>query len=261
MKIAIVGTGNIAYQMGRRLHAQGLEICQVIGRNSTVGNELALELGSVFSKNFDLRNLDCDAIVIAVSDKAIEKVAQSLNNVDSTIIHTSGSINIDVLPGDSIGVLWPLFSITRKRELDWKKIPLVTESSDNKAKNILAKLCDLLGGEQFFLSSKQISHAQLLAVFTNNFTNHFFHLIEEHQDRMKIDKKMFHSIIEDTFDTILTSDAKENNLFNRQTGPAIRKDKISMERHKEMLSKNPQLKKLYKTFSSSILNTYYGEEL
>jgi len=261
MKIAIVGTGNIAFQMGQRLSSQGINVSLIIGRNVQDGNRLASKIGCQFSDNFDTSDPECDVYILAVSDRAIEKVAKSLNRTDAILIHTSGSINMDVLPGNNTGVLWPLYSITKERILNWKEIPLVTESSNKRVENCLVTLTEALGGEQYFLNSKQRAHAHLLAVCANNFTNHFFHLIEEHQSELDLNKKMFHSIVKDTFDTILTSDTEENILLNRQTGPAIRKDKVSMKNHNEMLSENPQLRKLYETFSTSILETYYGEEL
>ena len=50
-------------------------------------------------------------------------------------------------------------------------------------------------------------------------------------------------------------DAQNNNDEKSENRQLVNSDKA------DLLAENPQLKKLYKTFSSSILNTYYGEEL
>ena len=94
MKITIVGTGNVAFHLGKRLQAQGVEITQVIGRNGLK----AASLGDILktkSTNF-LSNIDTssDIFIIAVSDNAIEEVAEKLSKsiATSLVVHTSGSI-------------------------------------------------------------------------------------------------------------------------------------------------------------------------
>jgi len=147
MKIAIVGTGNIAFQMGMKLAHSEINIEVVIGRNEKKGRNLAEKLNCRFTNNFDAKEIDCDIFLLAISDNAIGTVAKKLNRPDATLIHTSGSISIDALPAAKKGVIWPLYSITEKRTLDWQEIPLISESSNAQSEKTIKSLVNALEGK------------------------------------------------------------------------------------------------------------------
>jgi hypothetical protein len=50
--------------------------------------------------------------------------------------------------------------------------------------------------------------------------------------------------------------ALKGNPADSQTGPAIRYDLNTIEKHMELLSFSPELKKMYKEISESIMNYY-----
>ena len=51
---------------------------------------------------------DADIYIISVSDKAISAVAEELKDVNGLVVHTAGSVPMDVLPQTRRGVLYPL---------------------------------------------------------------------------------------------------------------------------------------------------------
>jgi len=193
---------------------------------------------------------------LAVNDQSIKSVAKKIKRDDAIMIHTSGSMDISLLTSENKGVIWPLYSIHKESSTKWNEVPLIVEYSNEKTKNAIDKITSALGSEIFKLNSKQRAHAHLLAVFINNFSQHLFYLIGEHQDKLNISPKMYDGILNDTLHKIVNADLKDS-----LTGPARRNDHVTMTKHLELLDENPAMKALYEDFSKSIVNTYYGEEL
>jgi predicted short-subunit dehydrogenase-like oxidoreductase (DUF2520 family) len=87
----------------------------------------------------------------------------------------------------------------------------------------------------------------LAAVMVNNFTNHLYALIEKYCKDENLDFYLLQPLIRETASRLETiSPAKS------QTGPAIRGDYTTIEKHLALLNKYPQLKKVYELFSESI---------
>ncbi len=83
MKIIIIGTGNIAHQMGQRLNDNGVKINKIIGRNSKRAEELADLLDCPFSTNFDYTDKEDVTYLLAVNDQSIEEVSKKIKQKES----------------------------------------------------------------------------------------------------------------------------------------------------------------------------------
>src|SRR5665647_2797862 len=97
MRIVILGTGNLATQLGMALHAQHAEIIQVYGRTDTSASDLANLLGCTSTTSKPEIITDADLYILAVSEAAITEVLSDAPIRDRLIVHTSGSISIDIL--------------------------------------------------------------------------------------------------------------------------------------------------------------------
>src|SRR5918993_5263485 len=108
MDIVIIGTGNTATVLGRKLKKAGHTILQVFGRNSSEASELAYELDSESTNYWNVVTRKADLYILAVSDIAIEEVFQELRLSDKTIVHTAASVSKNVLKEGSAhyGVLY-----------------------------------------------------------------------------------------------------------------------------------------------------------
>jgi hypothetical protein len=84
------------------------------------------------------------------------------------------------------------------------------------------------------------------AVFVNNFTNHLYHLGNEICKEHQVPFDILKPLILETAQKIITLSPEE-----AQTGPAIRKDKKTIETHQVFLSNKNQLN-IYKTLTKSI---------
>jgi predicted short-subunit dehydrogenase-like oxidoreductase (DUF2520 family) len=256
LEIIVVGTGNVAFQMALRLMSRGVNITGIIGRNKTESKRLASLLQCQYSTDVNAFKDHSKIYLIAVSDNAIKSVAKKITDPNATIIHTSGSTELNILPSTKKGVLWPLYSISKSAKINWNDVPVIMESSDRGTTRILNILTKALGGDVYRLDGKQRAHAHMLAVFINNFSQHFFYLLGEHQKQLGLNPKMYDDILQDTLSRIGSGELKES-----QTGPARRKDNNVIKKHLTLLDQNPVMKKLYKQFTDSIMETYHGEKL
>ena len=86
-----------------------------------------------------------------------------------------------------------------------------------------------------------------LAVMVNNFTNHLYALIEKYCKDEGLDFYLLLPLIQET-----AARLEDASPSKTQTGPAIRGDDATIEKHLDLLNKYPQLKKIYELFTESI---------
>src|SRR5215213_8216259 len=128
MDIVIIGTGNTATVLGRKLKAAGHNILQVFGRDSSAASQLAYELGTESTNYWNVVNRDADIYILAVTDIAIKEILQELRLPDKTIVHTAASVSKTILKGASthFGVFYPLQSL-RKETGHLPDIPIIID--------------------------------------------------------------------------------------------------------------------------------------
>src|SRR5579884_1249053 len=111
-KIVLIGAGNVATHLGKRLQKKEHEILQVVGRSETSAKELALLLKVPFTTDLSQINRNADVYILCVPDDEIRKIAASLKLPGKLILHTSGSEALSALKpiSSSAGVIYPLYS-------------------------------------------------------------------------------------------------------------------------------------------------------
>jgi predicted short-subunit dehydrogenase-like oxidoreductase (DUF2520 family) len=85
------------------------------------------------------------------------------------------------------------------------------------------------------------------AVIVSNFTNHLYALAEDYCKKEGLDFRQLLPLIEETALRI-----KEISPKQAQTGPAIRFDTETIQKHLELLKNHPQLKNIYLLMTESI---------
>ena len=248
MKIVIIGTGNTASVLGRKLKGAGHAIIQVYGRDSTAASRLAYELGTESTNYWNVVNRDADLYILAVSDIAIEEILKELRLPDKTLVHTAASVSKEVLRKNSehFGVFYPLQSL-KKESKHLPDIPIIIDASDPETLQELDNLAHSISTRVVEAGDAERVKLHLAAVICNNFVNHLYALAETYCRKEGLDFKLLLPLIRETaerMETMSPSDA--------QTGPAIRHDTQTMEKHLELLSSNPGLQKIYTLLSESI---------
>lgn len=249
MNIVIIGTGNTATILGRKFKAAGHTILQVAGRNSAAASHLAYELDTVSTNYWTSVDKNADVYIIAVSDDAIETIANELKLPGKVVAHTAASVPKEVLSKvtNHYGVFYPLQSLRKETE-SLPVIPFFVEGSDEKTILVLEKLAQSVSGEKVVHAGDEDRvKLHVAAVFVNNFTNYLYALAEEYCKNEGLDFNLLLPLIEETAMRV-----KNNSPKSVQTGPALRHDNETIKKHLALLKDHPRLQKAYAFISESI---------
>jgi predicted short-subunit dehydrogenase-like oxidoreductase (DUF2520 family) len=250
--IVLIGSGNFATHLGLALYDAGYKITQVYSQKKKSASVLAQKLNATAIT--DLRKLDQTATVyiIAIKDDAISSVASELKLKDKIVVHTSGSVSIDVLKNVSknYGVLYPLQTFSKGKAINFRKVPLCVEANNKSTAISLEYFAKSISSKVQKVNSEQRQVIHLAAVFACNFSNHMYAIADDILKKNKLSFDILKPLIEETADKI-----KNNTPAKMQTGPAIRGDKKTMEGHLKLLGYDKKLKEIYKLVSESIIES------
>ena len=226
LNIVILGNGNVATHLSEALLNAGYSVLQLWKRNEVLR--------------------DADLYFIAVSDDAIEDVSNLIPE-NKPLAHTSGSVELS-----RGGVFYPLQTFSKNVEVDWKDIPILIEPNDSPMLHEIAKN---ISNNVQVTTPEQRRQLHLSAVFACNFTNHLWTVSEELLTKKNLSFDLLKPLIYQTFLKIQNHSPKQV-----QTGPAIRNDLKTLEKHRELLRQGgacPALTaELYNILTQSIQNTH-----
>ena len=251
--IVILGGGNVAYHLTNVLlqNNSAVNVVQVYNRN--------IENIKYFKKSTlvtdDLSKLkEADIYILAVSDNAIGQLSSTLNLKNKLVVHTSGSMAMNELKSTSNkGAFYMLQTFSKERKIDFSSVPICIEAETEKDLMLLETLAASISKNCYRINSNQRKSLHVAAVFVNNFVNHLYHIGNEICEENNVPFKILLPLILETANKITTL-----TPLKAQTGPAIRNDTKTIEKHNAILTKNQQ--DIYTLLTKSIYNTY-GEKL
>jgi len=253
MRIVFIGSGNIATYFATRLHSSGHDIVQVYSRS--MGNAQTLAGCTNAEATDDLSRIvtNADVYILAIKDDALSAVAARLVIPGRTVIHCAGAVPLEVLHSISehTAVIWALYSVRKNNLPAGDQIPLVVEAGSTKARTIALELAKDISQSVLEADFRQRQQLHLSAVFANNFSNHLFHIARELCVSNDIPFDVLQPIIEQTI-----SQLKHLPPDQMQTGPAIRNDEATMDKHLELLRHNKTWQIIYADLSHSIQETH-----
>jgi predicted short-subunit dehydrogenase-like oxidoreductase (DUF2520 family) len=254
-KIAIIGSGNVANALAVWLHQSGENVCQVYSRNIASAKLLAAEANASAIADLSLLKDDLDLIIIAVKDDVVHAVSNSIEVKNAIVVHTSGTVPISALSKHkNSGVFYPLQTFKKGAVEDFKNIPICLEASNELAYNALESFCKRLAVPHYPINSVQRGTIHVAAVFANNFTNHLWGISKEILESHNIDAAILNPLMKETLQKAMT-----NNPYLIQTGPAIRKDELTLRKHQELLGVGIK-SEIYRLLSTSIQTQKKNEE-
>lgn len=254
MKIAIVGSGNIATFFGMKLKENKHEIIQVISNTEAHAKELADKLNANFSTDLNQLSSNADIILLAIKDDVLRSLPKNSTFEDKLIIHTAGSVSLDEIMHLSqyVGSIWCMYSINKNFIPTRNDIPLIINSNHEASLEKIKLLSHCISESIYILSDEQKTIAHLAAVFANNFANHLFTIGQDILLSEKIPFQILVPLIQNTIEKL--SYATPDRL---QTGPAIRHDDETIRKHLELLSSNESNTNIYKLITESIQMKYH----
>lgn len=249
MDIVIIGSGNTAAVLGRKFKEAGHKIIQVVGRNAAAASELAYEWDTESANYMSLLNQNAEVYIIAVADDALEEVARQIKLPGKVVAHTAGAISKEALKNVSshYGVFYPLQSL-RKEISSLPDTPIFFEGNDKFAITVLEKLARSVSFEKPVVAGADDRlKLHVAAVIVNNFTNYLYALAEKYCQKEGIDFRQLLPLIEETVQRLKTTSPSQS-----MTGPAIRHDQETIQKHIELLKDHPHLQKIYGKLTQSI---------
>lgn len=247
--IVLIGAGNVATHLGVAFLNKGLIIEQVFSRTVLSANSLAAKLHAVPVIRIEEIIMDADLYIISVSDDAIGDIVNKINFSDSMVVHTSGTVPMDILKqcSDACGVFYPLQTFSKDREIDFHDVPVLIEATNPQMESTLSNLANLISAKVQICDSEKRKFIHLAAVFACNFSNFMYTLSEEILSSKQLSFDLLRPLILETAMKVM-----RQNPMEAQTGPAIRNDFSVIEAHLKLLAGDPEKQEIYKTLSKQI---------
>lgn len=248
MKIIFLGAGNLATRLSFEMYRKGMTIGQVYSHTPEHAQQLAVRLGCPWTTEPEAVDTDADLYVFSLKDTILADVIARVRSNNGLWVHTAGSMPMDVFNGHAInyGVLYPMQTFSKTREVDFSVIPFFLETNTPENGKKLQRLAEQLSGNVRFLSSEKRKRLHLAAVFACNFTNHIYALAGKLLEEQDIPADVLLPLIDETAAKIHVMSPAE-----AQTGPAIRYDENVINKHLEMLD-DPDMQSIYRLISQSI---------
>lgn len=251
--ITIIGSGNVATQLGLMFFENGIKIDGILSSNEESGKLLVNKTSSrLISKSDDLPK-NSDLYLAALKDDLYLDFLKDFDLKDKFIVHTSGSLDTELLNSISKrwGCLYPLQSINKFQEINWVKVSFFIETALKEDEVKLIDLCEKLHLKFDKANSTQRKKLHIAAVATSNFTYHLLSTIRHYCEENKLNFKDLQNLL-----TQSINNSYEQHPFSLQTGPARRKDLKLISEHLKLIENN-NLKEIYELFTQQIINQHH----
>lgn len=271
MKIVLIGAGNLATHLGKALRAAGHDMLQVFSRTMQSAETLASLLDAEPLTDIAQVRDDADVYIFSVKDSALVQLVAQLcrHEADGLVedgavnalrkakkgehervfLHTAGSMPMSVFKGmaQHYGVLYPMQTFSKQREVDFSIIPCFVEANDEFAQKQIEGMAREISGRVYQLSSEDRKYLHLSAVFACNFANHCYAISQELLEEHGIPFDVMLPLINET-----AAKVHEMKPKDAQTGPAVRYDENVIGKQSKLLENHPHFKKVYDSMSKSI---------
>ncbi len=250
-KIAFIGAGNVATHLAKASIKNGFKVIEVYSRTEESAKALANKLNCQYNTNHLDITKKADLYIMAISDKAIEKESRKfVVNTKKILVHTSGSVGLDAIIGNSenTGVLYPLQTFTIERALTFKKIPLFIEADKHETMHQLKEFAQKIADQVIELNSIDRMYLHIAAVFFCNYVNFMLCSGQKIIKKNHFSHKYFEPLLDETIRKAIDIGPEK-----AQTGPASRGDIETINKHLEALCNEPELKDLYASIADAIL--------
>ena len=242
MRISFIGSGNVATHFALAMYNRGHVIEQIYSRDLSHAQHLANRVVAEPINSFDQLRPTSNVYIIAVTDDALYDVVLDLHLNDALVLHTSGAVPIKVLKKTSsrYGVIWSPQSFVRDVAVEYNQLPFCIEGSDEETEKEIAEFIGMISPYIYHTTFKQRQYLHLSSVFVNNFSNALYAVAQQLCKRHKIDFEILYPLIMTTAKRVQWGDVKY-----QLTGPAVRGDEKTLDAHRKLLAKDPDLLNLY----------------
>lgn len=247
----MIGAGNLATQLGKALLGAGHDIVQVYSRTMESAKTLATLLGGSPTCSTDEIADTGEVYILALKDSVLGEIIPKVakGREQKLLVHTAGSIPMEIFKGMVLhyGVLYPMQTFSKSRDVDFHTIPVFIEGNDDYSESMLMRMASSISGRVAHLSSEDRKHLHLSAVWACNFTNFCYDVASEILRRHNLPFDVMLPLVDETARKVHTLSPRE-----AQTGPAVRYDENVIRAQSALMRENPLLKDIYERISLSI---------
>jgi predicted short-subunit dehydrogenase-like oxidoreductase (DUF2520 family) len=250
MDIVLIGSGNTATVLGRKAKAAGHRIVQVFSRNEKHANQLAVRLSASSTSSINSIEKNADLLIVALKDDVIKSFIREIGGMKGPIVHTAGAIPMDEISGQNLlyGVLYPLQSLRKEIE-NLPQFTILMDGNSEASKKLIHEFACTIAETVLEVNDTTRLKYHLAATIVNNFTNQLFVLTESFCEKENISFAELQPLMEETVVRLRTESPS-----HLQTGPAIRNDIVTLEKHRQLLLSYPTLLEFYEKFTREIQN-------
>lgn len=247
-KVVIIGAGNVATHLSKAIKNAGVEILQIVSRTEESARKLGTLLNVPFTCIPTEINTEADLYIVSVKDDAIATALSTFTlPKDALVVHTAGSVPMDILKefSSNIGILYPLQTFSKAKEVNFKEIPVYIEANNIDNTSRLLQFAKRFSDRAKEVNSTTRAQVHLAAVFACNFTNNLYAIASDILEKAGLGFEDMLPLISETTEKI-----KVLHPRKAQTGPAIRRDSKVIE--KQLNALEGREKQIYKLITESI---------
>lgn len=246
--VVFIGAGNVAYHLAQAINRSDFEVLQVFSRTHLSAKGVGEKINCPYTNNKNEIIKNADLYICSVSDDNIIDALSDINfTPNSIIVHTAGSVNMNILNqfSEQVGVLYPMQTFSKNKEIDFNKLSIYLEASNDETYKELYNFAIQISPNIKQLNSENRLKLHTAAVFACNFTNHLYRLSADIMQESGLEFSELLPLIDETCNKVHYLSPSE-----AQTGPAIRRDEKIIQKHLNSLDENKKV--IYSLLSKSI---------
>lgn len=253
MKIVMIGAGNVATNIAKALAKIGEKPVQIWSRTLASAKVLAETIDTCATSDWNSVVKDADIYIVSVRDDGMLNVIDQLcaHCKHGVCVHTAGTMSMNMFVGkaEHYGVLYPMQTFSKQKEVDFRSVPCFVEASDQQTLNTIKALAKLLSDNVCELIEADRKWLHIAAVFACNFANACNSMAAKILERHGLNYDVMLPLLDEMVAKLHRLHPKE-----AQTGPASRGDMGVVNQHLAMLEGDKELSDVYKVLSNYILN-------
>lgn len=251
--VSFIGAGNVATHLAKALYKNNFLIKQVFSKSFKNANSLAKKVNAQPIDLLTQLSANAEIYIIAVPDDVIEKVLKQFPFKNKLVVHTSGSVGIELFAKNSFsnfGIFYPLQTFSKNKAVDFTKVPFCLEANTKTNLKSIEAVTKYLSDKIYPINSEQRQLLHLAAVFACNFSNNMYQIAYDICNKNSIDFDILKPLIIETANKITIQTPQE-----AQTGPAKRNDKKTIEKHLSLLDNQKNYQEIYRLITESIVQS------
>ena len=253
LNFCFIGAGNLATHLSTALVKNGFTISQVYSKTEQSAKTLAEKVHCSYTTAVNDIDTTADIFVVALKDDIFNEVLSKIDFQNKLLIHCAGSLPLSIFEeySSNIGVLYPLQTFSKDRDVNFSIIPVFIEANSEPNEEMILSIARKISTNVSILNSEKRQILHVSAVFACNFVNYMYTVAADLLESNEIPFEVIRPLIMETAEKVKTVEPRK-----AQTGPAVRFDKKIMTKHQELLNNNKVYQELYMSLSKGIFEFY-----